>query len=130
MSWFRVSSLIFVVFAVPFSVFPHWSNEISAVGYVFSGHSEDWTQLLGLACFGFAVLLNEGHRSPSEAVHSAVARGVLAFSLPCALLMTYWQLIPDRLWFRLDIFNLTLLYVISYGMLTKAKLGLPRRNAA
>ena len=29
--------------------------------------------------------------------------------------MTYWQIIPDRRWFRFDIVNILLLYAISYA---------------
>ncbi len=121
MPWFRLSSLIFAFWAVVFCVFPRWSNEFAGVDYVTSGHAEDWTQLIGLFSLGFAVLLNEAQRSASGNVHRVVARGVLAFTLPCALLMTYWQLIPDRRWFRLDILNIALLYLMSYGMFTRIR---------
>jgi hypothetical protein len=116
MSWFRVSSIIFAGWAVVFFFFPRFTNEYAAVGYVNSGHAEDWTQIVGLFCLAFAVLLNEAHRSASEAVHRIVACGTLAFTLPCALLMTYWQIMPDGRWFRLDIANIAFLYMMSYGM--------------
>jgi hypothetical protein len=129
-SWFRLSSLIFAFWAVCFFFLPRFSNEIAGVGYITSGHAEDWTQLLGLCCLGFAVLLNEAHGSTSADVRRCVARGVIAFALPCALLMTYWQIIPDRLWFRLDIINITLLYLMSYGMFTKVRTRSPLPAAA
>ena len=118
MRWFGVSSLIFAFWAVVFFGFPRFSNDFGGIGYVRSQHAEDWTQLIGLFSLGFAVLLNEARRSASVDVHRSVARGVLAVTLPCALVMTYWQLIPDRRWIRLDILNITLLYLISYGMFT------------
>ena len=38
------------------------------------------------------------------------------FTVSCALLMTYWQIIPDGRWNRLDIGNIFLLSVMSYGL--------------
>jgi multisubunit Na+/H+ antiporter MnhG subunit len=116
MSWFRASSLIFAGWAVVFFIFPRFTNELAAVGYISSGHAEDWTQIVGLFCLAFAVLLHEAHRSASAAVRRIVARGAVVLTLPCALLMTYWQIVPDGRWFRLDIANIALLYLISYGM--------------
>ena len=121
MSWFRLSSLIFGFWAVVFFVFPRFSNEFGGIGHVTSGHAEDWTQLIGLFSLGFAVLLNEAHRSTGTDVRRIIARSVLVFTLPCALLMTYWQLIPDRRWLRLDILNIALLYLMSYGMLATVR---------
>ena len=118
MSWFRLSSLIFAFWALWFFCLPGFSNEIAGVGYITSGHAEDWTRLIGLYSLGFAVLLNEAHGSTSADVRRCVARGVIALALPGALLMTYWQIIPDRRWFRLDIINITLLYLVAYGMFT------------
>ena len=109
MSWFRASSLIFTFWAVVFFFFPRSSNEIAGIGYVISEHAEDWTQIIGLFSLGFAVLLNEAHRVSDLALRRAVARGVLALTVPCALLMMYWQLIPDRRWTRVDIGNILLL---------------------
>lgn len=117
MSWFRASSVIFAGWAVVFFFFPRFSNEFGGVGYVTSRHAEDWTQLVGLFCFGFAVLLNEAHRSGNVDVRRIVARGVFALTLPSAFLMTYWQIIPDGRWDRLDVANVALLYMISYGMI-------------
>lgn len=116
MSWFRASSIIFAGWAVLFFFFPRFTNEFAAVGYVTSGHAEDWTQIVGLFCLAFAVLLDKAHRSASAAVRRTVARGALAFTLPCAFLMTYWQIMSDGRWFRLDIANVALLYMMSYGM--------------
>ena len=116
MSWFRASSVIFALWAVVCFFFPRFTNEFAGVGYVTSEHAEDWTQIVGVFALAFAVLLNEAHRSAHADVRRIVARGVLAFTLPCALLMTYWQIIPDGRWFRLDIANVALLYMMSYGM--------------
>jgi hypothetical protein len=116
MSWFRTSSAIFAFWAVVFFVFPGFTNERAGVGYFMSEHAEDWTQIVGLFSLAFAVLLDGAHRSVSVDVRRNVARGVLAFTLPCGLLMTYWQLIPDPRWFRLDLANVALLFTISYGM--------------
>ncbi len=66
------------------------------IGYEPSKHADDWTQLFGLCCIGFAVLLDQAHRSANDVVRRVVARGVLAFTVPCVLLMAYWQVIPDR----------------------------------
>ena len=116
MSWFRASALIFCGWAVVFAAFPRFANEFGGLGYAGRGHAEDWTQIVGVFCLGFAVILDGAHRSPNQDTCRVVARGVLAFTLPCALLMSYWQVIPDRRWIRLDIANILLLYLISYGM--------------
>ena len=121
MSWFRLSSSVFAVWTVTFFFFPRFSNEFAGVGYVHSPHAEDWTQLIGLFSLGFAVLLNEGHRSARPDVRRAIALGVLAFTLPCALVTSFWQIIPDRRWFRLDILNIALLCLMSYGMSTMVR---------
>lgn len=115
-SWFRLSSIVFLFWAVLFVFFPRFTNEFAGVGYVESKHAEDWTQLVGLLSFGFAVVLNEAHFTTNVTARRLVARGVFACTLPCALLMTYWQVVPDRRWIRLDIINILLLYAISYGM--------------
>jgi drug/metabolite transporter (DMT)-like permease len=121
MSWFRFYSLIFAFWTVVFFFFPGFTNDNAAINYVTSKHAEDWTQIVGLFCLGFAVLLNEAHRSTSSDLRRIVARSVLAFTLPCALLMTYWQFIPDRRWFRLDIANIVLLYLMAFGMLLRGE---------
>jgi len=119
MTWFRSSSLVFLFWAVVFGVFPRFANEFAGVGYDSSPHAEDWTRLVGLFALAFAVLLNEAHRSASGAVRRSIAVGVLVFTIPCAALMTYWQIVPDRHWFRLDILNILLLIVISYGLYSR-----------
>lgn len=113
--WFRLSAAIFAFWAVVFFFFPKWSNDFAAVNYVRSRHAEDWTQIIGLFSFGFAILLNEAHRTSSAIAKRLISCGVLAFTLPCAVLMTYWQVMPDRRWFRLDILNISLLYLMSFG---------------
>jgi hypothetical protein len=125
MSWFRLSAVIFIGWAVVFFFFPRFANDFGGIGYTVSGHAEDWTQLVGLMSLGFAVLLNEAHRAANRDVRRVVARGALACTLPCALLMTYWQIIPNGRWIRLDIANIILLYAISYGMWLHG--GLPWR---
>lgn len=104
-----------------FFFFPRFSNEFAGLGYVASGHAEDWTRIVGLFALAFAVLLHEARRSGSPVARRIVARGVLAVTLPCALLMTYWQIAPDRRWFRLDIANAVLLYAMSYGLFDAAR---------
>lgn len=117
MPWFRVSSLIFAAWAGLFFFLPRFVNRLVGRGYVVSEHAEDWTQIFGVSALAFAVVLEEAHRSANAEVRRLVARGVLAFTLPGALLMTYWQLIPDGRWNRLDILNVALLYLMSYGMI-------------
>jgi hypothetical protein len=46
---------------------------------------------------------------------------VLTLTVPSALLLTYWQLIPERRWIRLDIADIALLSFISYGMLREMR---------
>ena len=136
MSWFRTSCVIFAGWGVLFFFFPGFTNENAGVGYVTSKHADDWTQIVGVFSLGFAVLLNEAHRSAGADVRRIVARGVLAFTLPCALLMTYWQIIPDRRWTRFDIANIALLFMISYGMFLhgriweRGRLARARRESA
>lgn len=88
MSWFRLSSVIFGIWAVIFIFFPGRANEFGGIGYVASKHAEDWTQIVGLFSMAFAVLLNEGNRTADSAVRRTIARGGLSFTLPCGLLMT------------------------------------------
>ena len=128
MSWFRAAAFVFAGWAAVCVLLPRLTNEIAGVGYVRSEHAEDWTQITGLFCIAFAILLNEAHRSPSPEVRRTVARGVLALAMPCAILMTYWQVIPERRWFRLDIADVILLYVIAYGMLQHAQLRWRRES--
>jgi hypothetical protein len=56
MSWFRASSVISAGWAVVFFFFPRFTNEFTGVGYVTSGHAEDWTQIVGV----FALAFTEG----------------------------------------------------------------------
>ena len=130
MSWFRLSSLIFAFWAVVFVFFPRFTNESAGIGYGGSTHAEDWTQLVGLLSLGFAVLLNEAHRAASADVRRIAAISVLSATLPCAFLMTYWQLIPDRQWIRLDIMNILFLYLMSYGMFLQSGLWRPKSRAS
>ena len=123
MSWFRASSLVFGLWAVVCVILPGLTKEIAGVGYVRSGHAEDWTQIVGLFCLAFVVLLDQAHRSQDARVRRNVARGVLTFTLPCAFLMSYWQLMPERRWFRLDNGDIVLLFLVSYGMLQHADVG-------
>lgn len=73
-------------------------------------------------------MLNEAHRIGEADLCRGVARGVLALTLPCALLMTYWQIIPDRRWIRLDIVNVVLFYLMSGAMYFSSGLRRPRRG--
>ena len=130
MSWFRLCSVIFAVYAVVFFFFPRFSNEFGGIGYVSSGHADDWTQIVGLFSMAFAVMLNEAHRFGEPDLRRGVARGVLALTLPCALLMTYWQIIPDRRWVRLDIVNVVLLYLMSVAMFFQSELRRPQQTTA
>jgi len=73
-------------------------------------------------------MLNEAHRIGEPALRRGVARGVLALTLPCALLMTYWQIIPDRRWVRLDIVSVMLFYFMSGRMWLQSELRKPQRT--
>ena len=123
----RLCAAVFAFWGVLFLFLPGWSNDFAALNYSGSKHAEDWTQLVGLFSLSFAVLLNEVHRSAHPVARRIVAIGVLSFALPCALLMTYWQLIPDRRWIRLDIMNILLLYGMAYA---SALMIRTRRGAA
>ncbi len=121
MPWFRISSFLFACWGVLFAGFPHFTKNLSAIGYEPSKHADDWTQLFGLCCLGFAVLLDQAHRSANDVARRVVARGVLAFTVPCVLLMTYWQIIPDRRWTRFDIGNIGLLFIISCVLFAESR---------
>ena len=127
MSWFRLSSVIFAAWAVLFLFFARFTNEYAGIDYVTSKHAEDWTRIVGVFALAFAVVLNEAHRSANAEVRRTVARGVLAFTIPCALLMTAWQVTPDPRWTRLDIGNILLLCLISWGLLLKCGPSRSRR---
>ncbi len=96
MSWFRFCSAIFAVWAVVFFFLPAFVNEFVGIDYVTSRHAEDWTQIFGVTALAFAVVLNEAHRSGNAEARRTVARGVLAFTLPCALLMGIYA---KNVWF-------------------------------
>ena len=130
MSWFRVSSLIFAFWAVVFVFFPRFTNEYAGIGYSGSTHAEDWTQLVGFLSLGFAVLLNAAHRAASADVRRIAAISVFSVTLPCAFLLTYWQIIPGRQWIRLDIMNIVFLYLMAYGMFLHSGLWRPKSRAS
>ena len=116
MSWFRVSAMIFAMWSAAFFFLPRFSNELFGNDYLVNGHAEDWTQLVGLALIPMAFMLNAAHGSSNLETRRIIARGALVFTLSCALLMTYWQVIPDGRWNRLDIVNIFLLGMMSYGL--------------
>src|SRR4051812_40077230 len=122
MSWFRFSSLVFAAWGVVFTFFPRFANEFGGIGYSGSTHAEDWTQLVGLFSFAFAVLLDAAHRCPNADLRRAAARTALMLTIPSAALMTYWQLIPDRLWLRLDVADILLLMLMSLGLFKHSRL--------
>jgi predicted secreted protein len=122
MSWLRLFAIIFVAWGVVFAALPRFANELAGIDYVVNPHAEDWTRIAGLLMFGPAFLLEAAHRSSNPELRRTIARGVLVFTLPCALLMTYWQLIPDGRWNRLDVINVVLLYVMSYALFVESEL--------
>jgi len=130
MPWFRISSFLFACWGVLFGGFPHFTNRLAAIGYEPSKHADDWTQLVGLACVGFAVLLDQAHRSANDVAKRVVARGVLAFTVPCVLLMGYWQMIPDRRWTRVDTGNIALLVLISCVLFAASRVRKPEGKTA
>ncbi len=128
MSWFRFSALVGIICGSAFTFFPHLSNVIFGINYSGSLHAEDWTRLFGLAIYGLTFIMNAAHNSQSLEFRQSAARGMLIFSLPCAIVMTYWQIIPDGRWNRLDIINIFFLYLMSYGLLMNS--GLFRKDNA
>jgi hypothetical protein len=134
MSWFRLSSFVFLAWGVIFFFFPRFSNQFGGVGYIDSKHAEDWTRLVGLFSMAFAVLLDGAHRSADAGLHRLVARSTLVVTVPSALLLTWWQLIPDRRWIRLDIVDILLLALVSYGLFRRSGLWnstwRPKRNTS
>jgi hypothetical protein len=128
MSWFRFSALFGVICGSAFIFFPHLSNVILGINYSGSLHAEDWTRLLGLAIYGLSFIMNAAHISQSMEFKQSAARGMLIFSLPCAIISTYWQIIPDGRWNRLDIINIFLLFLMSYGLLMNS--GLFKKDKA
>lgn len=119
----RLCAIVFAYWAFLFILLPGWSNDFAALSYSPSKHAEDWTQLVGLFSLAFAVLLNEVHRSGNRVAQRIVGLGVLCFTLPCAVLMTYWQLLPERRWIRLDIINILLLCAISCACVLMIRAG-------
>lgn len=126
MSWYRLSAILFAGWGTLFTFLPDFTNRLAAIG-PFTGHANDWTQLVGLFCLSFALLLESAHRSTDSLTRRATALSVITFALPCALLMIYWQLSTDRRWIRWDIANIGLLLLISYGMAAAG--GFARRPA-
>ncbi len=113
MPWFRITSILFLGWAVLFAGFPHLTNSLAALRHAPSKHADDWTQIVGLFCLGFAVLLDQAHRSGNDVARRVVARGVIACTVPCAVLMSYWQLTPEPRWTRFDIGNIALLAITA-----------------
>ena len=128
MHWFRITSFLFACWGVLFAGFPHFTNNLAAIGHEPSKHADDWTQLFGLCCLGFAFLLDQTHRSANDVARRVVARGVLAFTVPCVLLMAYWQIIPDRRWTRFDIGNIALLFLISCVLFAASRVRKPETS--
>jgi hypothetical protein len=126
MSWLRLSAIIFVVWGGVFAALPRFANELVGIDYLVNLHAEDWTRIAGLTMFGPAFLLEAAHRTSNPEVRQTIARGVLVFTLPCALLMTYWQLIPDGRWNRIDAINVVLLYGMSYVLFVESELAARR----
>jgi drug/metabolite transporter (DMT)-like permease len=116
MSWFRFASIYAVLCGVAFFFFPRLSNEIFGINYAVSLHGEDWLRLLGLTGFSYAYLLDAAHSSTNEEIKRIAAKTALIFYVPCILIMIYWQIIPDGRWNRLDIGNIVILCILSYGM--------------
>ncbi len=131
MSWFRFCSVVFAAWGVAFFFLPRFSNELFGVDYVINLHAEDWTRLIGLTMFAMAFMLDAAHRTSNSEARRIIARGVLMLSLAIAIVMTYWQIIPDGRWNRLDIVNIVLLLVMSYGMFRQSglRIGLRRSSA-
>ncbi len=124
---FRVSSIIALVWGLAFFALPRVSNKNSGIDYEDNLHAEDWTRLLGLSFFAFAYLLHGAQRSANQELRQTIARGVLIVTFSGALVMTYWQIIPDGRWNRLDLANAAILYALSYGLLMNS--GGLRRGA-
>ena len=126
MSWFRFGSVIFAAWGVAFFFLPRFSNELSGVDYVVNLHAEDWTRLMGLTMFAMAFMLNATHGTSNPEARHIIARGVLMLSLALAIVITYWQIIPDGRWNRLGIANIAILLVVSYGIFAQSGLRIGR----
>ena len=113
MSPFRVGSILFAAWGLVFVARPYRANELAGLAYTTTGHTEDWTRIAGLFCLAFAALLESAHRSDGEALRRTTARVVLAFAVPCAVIMAWWQLVPDPRWSRWDLVNVGLLVLLA-----------------
>ncbi len=122
MSWLRLSAIIFLAWGVVFAALPRFANELVGIDYEVNLHAEDWTRIVGLMMLAPAFLLEAAHRTTDPELRRTIARGVLVFTLPCAVLMTYWQLLPDGRWNRLDLINAVLLYGMSYVLIVEGEL--------
>ena len=58
----------------------------------------------------------------------SAARSGLIFIMPCVFIMTYWQIISDGRWNRMNITNVVILYIMSYVLFVKS--GLLRKEEA
>ena len=105
----------------------HATNRRADIGQIAFIQQNTLRHLFSLA---FAVMLHEAHRFGEPGLRRGVARGVHALTLPCALLMTYWQIIPDRRRVRLDIVNVVLFYLMSGAMFFQTELRRPQRAIA
>ncbi len=122
MSWMRLSAIIFAAWGVAFAALPRVVNELVGVDYIVNLHAEDWERIAGLLMFAPAFLLEAAHRSSNAELRRTIARGVLIPTLSIAVLMTYWQVIPDGRWNRLDVINVVLLYGMSYVLFIESAL--------
>ncbi len=120
MSWFRSCSIVFAAWGVAFFILPRFSNELFGVDSTVNLYAEDWTRLIGPTMFGFAYVLDAAHRTSSAEARRIIARGVLLLTVAIAIVMTYWQIIPDGRWNRLDLLNIAILLMMAYGMFGKS----------
>ncbi len=76
--------------------------------------------------FAAAFMLDGAHRSSNSETRRIIAHGVLMLTVAIAIVMTYWQIIPDGRWNRLDIVNIVLLGSMSYGLFAQSGLRIGR----